>query len=141
MASPLKEYVCAAHGDFESRTGKCPHGCSKRFVRQEFRTAPATRTGGGKIVDREMNHLANDYRLTDIRTSDDGLSVMQNLRKNPSFAPSWGNVDHAAPGFSQRNDAKTFNPGSIGVQSANVIAQMKPQFTGPRPVYVKPDAK
>jgi hypothetical protein len=83
-----------------------------------------------------MRALAQDYRLPDIRASDDGLSVMQNLRKNPSFSPSWGNVAHAAPGFSQRNDAKTFDPGSMGVQSDNVIERMKPQFTGPRPSYV-----
>lgn len=142
MAAPLKEYICAAHGEFESRTGKCPRGCSVRFVRQEFRTAPATRSGGGRAVDRELRNLATDYRLPDIRTSDDGLSVMQNLRKNPSFAPSWGNVQHAAPGFSQRGDAKTFNPGTMGVQADNVVERMKPQFTGPKPNYInKSDAK
>lgn len=139
MASPLKEYSCAAHGEFESRTGKCPHGCSKRFVRQEFRTAPASRSGGSKAIDREMRNLASDYRLPDIRTSNDGLSVMQNLRKNPSFAPSWGNVEHAAPGFSKRGDVKTFNPSSMGVQSDNVIQRVKPILPGPKPAYINKD--
>lgn len=136
MAAPLKEYVCAAHGEFEARTPRCPHGCSQRFVRQEFRTAPSARSGGSKAIDREMRALATDYSLPDIKTSNDGLSVMQNLRKNPTFAPSWGNVQHAAPGFSQRNDAKTFNPASMGVQGDNVIQRVKPMLPGPKPQYV-----
>jgi hypothetical protein len=140
--SVMKEYVCAAHGAFEARSPKCPRGCSARFVRQEFRTAPAVRSGGTHAIDRELRNLASDYRLPDIRTSDDGQSVMQNLRKNPQFKPSWGNVDHAAPGFSQRGDAKTFNPASMGVQGANVIESVKPILHQPRPNYMnKPDAK
>jgi hypothetical protein len=141
MAAPLKEFVCAAHGPFEARDAKCPHGCSKRFVRQEFRTPVGTRSPGTKGLDREIRQLATDYRLPDIRTSDNGQSVMQNLRKNPTHAPSWGNVEHAAPGFSSRGEqAKTFNPGSMGVQGSNAVQPLKPIFSGPRPLLVnRPD--
>jgi hypothetical protein len=140
--SVMKEYVCAAHGEFEARTPKCPRGCSSRFVRQEFRTAPAARSGRTKLLDKEMRNLATDYRLPDIRVTEPGMSVMDNLRKNPSFAPSWGQVDHAAPGFSQRGDAKTFNPASMGVAAENVLSTVKPILHQPRPAYVnKPDAK
>jgi hypothetical protein len=64
---------------------------------------------------------------------------MMNLRKNPSFSPSWGQVDHAAPGFSTRGDAKTFNPSSMGVQGANVLAEVQPTLGQPKPQYVARD--
>ena len=86
-----------------------------------------------------MRNLATDYGLSDIRTGDDGESVMSTLRKNPQFRPSWGQVAHAAPGFSKRGDAKTFDPASMGVQGANVIEQVKPMLHQPRPAMINKD--
>jgi len=133
----VREFRCAAHGPFESTRPhpKCPKGCSKRFVVQELRTAPGVVGMGTKHLDREFDNLARDYRLTDIRNGKDGESVMSTLRKNPSFAPSWGNVQHAKPGFSQRGEASpTFSPASYGAQPANLVAELQPTFTGPKPI-------
>jgi hypothetical protein len=132
----LKEYRCAAHGEFEASKPKCPHGCSTRFVSQEFRTAPAMKSQGTKRVDRELQNLATDYRMSDIRNGPNGESVMETLRKKPQAAPMWGDVQHAAPGFSQRGDAATFSPGSIGVQGGNGLAGVKPMLHAPRPAFV-----
>jgi hypothetical protein len=121
----LREYVCAAHGEFEAAEPECPHGCSSRFVRQEFRTAPAYRSGGTARIDGELKGLAKDYGMSDIPSVREGESVMGNLRKNPSHAPSWGNVEHAAPGFSERGDAKTY---SSGLPPGVNISSMKPGF-------------
>ena len=98
----LKEYRCAAHGEFEATEAECPHGCSPRFVVQEFRTAPAVRSNGTNIVDTEMQNLSKAYGLSDIKNGVEGESVMMNLRKKPTNRPSWGEVPHAQPGFSRR---------------------------------------
>lgn len=119
----LKEFVCAAHGDFDAFEAKCPHGCSGRFVRREIRTAPAIRHGGTRNIDNLTQQLADDFRLTDL-SNRDGESVMTNLRKKDwvklkhGVAPSsWvGGVPHAQPGWTQRDEkAPTFNPATVGL--------------------------
>jgi hypothetical protein len=136
----VKEYRCAAHGPFESTRPKCKYGCSPRFVTQEFRTAPAIKSAGTKHLDREIGNLARDYKLTDIRNGEDGESVMQTLRKNPQFAPTWGEVKHAKPGFSQRpgEQAPVFSPASMGATPTGALQQMKPLMTGPKPILAAP---
>ncbi len=134
-----REFTCAAHGPFESKRlkPKCPRGCSARFVTQEFRTAPAVHGGIAKHVDRELNHLASDYRLTDIRNGADGESVMTTLRKNPQAQPTWGTVAHAKPGFSQRGEASpTVSPAAYGASATGALQSVKSMFTGPKPLTV-----
>lgn len=134
--SITREFVCAAHGPFESKRTrpKCPRGCSARFVTQEFRTAPAI-GGVAKHVDRELNNLAKDYRLTDIRNTADGDSVMTTLRKGKNWAPSWGDVTHAEPGFSQRGEkSPTVSPAAYGATPTGALQSVKPLLTGPKPI-------
>jgi hypothetical protein len=122
----LKEYVCAAHGEFEAFEPVCPNGCAGRFVRREIRTAPAirsVRTGNADAISRQ---LADDFGLTDL-SNKDGDSVMQNLRKKDwtrvkkgEIAPSaWvGGVPHASDGWAERGEkAPTFNPATVGLQA------------------------
>lgn len=136
MSRILREWRCAAHGEFSNRSGRCPRGCSKRFVVQEFRTAPAIKHGRTTGADRELNQLAASYGMTDIHNGADGESVMQMMRKKPTHAPTWGTVEHAAPGWSQRGEsAKTFNPASMGTPAENRIAEVQSMFTQPKPVF------
>jgi hypothetical protein len=136
-----REFRCAAHGPFESKrtNPKCPRGCSARFVSQEFRTPPAI-GGVARHVDRELNHLASDYRLTDIRNSPEGDSVMTTLRKGRNWAPSWGDVKHAEPGFSSRGEkSPTVSPAAYGAAPTEALQSVKPMFTGPKPIIVASD--
>jgi hypothetical protein len=135
----LREYRCAAHGEFEAFDLECPYGCSERFVTQEIRTAPGLHSDRTKRADGEMQNLARDYGLSDIANGSDGESVMQTLRKRPQFEPSWGRVEHAAPGFSQRGDVKTFDPRSMGAQPASVVQDMKSSLRPPTPRFVNRD--
>jgi hypothetical protein len=92
---------------------------------------------GVRNADRQLDFLAKDYGLTDLQNGKDGESVMTTLRKNPSFAPSWGNVQHAKSGFSQRGEqAKTFDPTSMGVQRENILSQVKPTLHSPQPAFI-----
>ena len=92
---PLKEYVCKAHGEFESYSDRCPHGCSGRFVKQEIRTAPAFGSKSTRVMDQTTRDLAADFGLSDVRNDKEGGSVMDALRKAEKlgeFAPRWGSV-------------------------------------------------
>jgi hypothetical protein len=77
----LHDYVCAAHGKFEAREPKCPHGCSKRFVKIEFNTSAGIVGAKTKSTDGLLKNLANDFKLPDIANSKDGESVMAQLKK------------------------------------------------------------
>jgi hypothetical protein len=109
----LREFKCQAHGEFSNRTGRCPHGCSKRFVRQEFRTAPAVHGGTAKFIDGHLNDLSRTYGMTDIASARTGESIMGQLARGKSAKEidgrsRWGMVDvpHAPAGWTQVEGAK-----------------------------------
>jgi hypothetical protein len=132
MAAIL-ELKCAAHGEFESTEFKCPHGCPKRFVVQEFRTPNAIHDGTTKYTDATLRGLADSVGLTDMRNDKDGSSVMANQRQtNPKgldFSPKWVDIPHASPGWSQREErSPVITPQEIGgMTGANVIDEFKKQ--------------
>jgi len=129
----LREYRCAAHGEFESFDGECPYGCSARFVSQEFRTPPGFKSGDTKNSDKTLDSLAADYNLTNMGNRG-GDSVMQQLRKRPSERPTWGEVPHAPAGYSQRGEqAVKFNP---GMAPGVALDAMKSVLTRPKPMFV-----
>lgn len=125
--SIIKEYRCAAHGEFEATEPQCPQGCSTRFVKQEIRTAPAYHNGRTKRVDQELDALASTYGMTNIRSDKDSGSVMDQLRKaDPSHQTFWKDVPHSQPGWTQRQEAPvTITPGAFGLQGDNVTEQVK----------------
>lgn len=132
----LKEYRCAAHGEFEAHTPECPHGCSPRFVKQEIRTPPAFKSNGTRRVDTELDNLAQSYGLSDIANGADGESVMQTLRKKPEFTPSWGQVRHEPPGWSEgkmKTATTTFDPATVGAPKENRIAEVADVLVPPKP--------
>lgn len=126
----MKEWVCAAHGEFEATEQKCPFGCSKSFVRREIRTAPSIRHRGTSNRDALTQQLASDYGLTNLANEGGQLSVMQALRKKNwadykkgGVAPSaWADVPHSEDGWSTREEAaKKFRPEDIGMKSGAAL--------------------
>ena len=131
MAAIL-ELKCAAHGEFESTTFACPHGCPKRFVVQEFRTPNAIHDGTTAHTDATLRGLADSVGLTDM--SNRNGSVMNSQKPNPQhrgmdFSPRWLEVPHASPGWSQRQEkSPVVTPGELGnMTPGNVIAEFKKQ--------------
>lgn len=143
------ELRCEAHGAFEHHEKKCPWGCPDSFVVQEFRTPPRIKHGKTKFVDQQLQGLAQDFGLTDIRNGKDGESVMQTLNKGKTgtidvqgqeiqVAPYVVPLSHPAPGWSQRGEkANKVSPASlIGTPGENsssaIVKNMKPK----PPVFV-----
>jgi hypothetical protein len=134
---PLKEFRCAAHGPFEAlcKTDEvlapCPRGCSLRFVKQEVRTAPSFHGGKTARQDAIQKDLATSYGLPDLKVDkDDGRSVMDRLRRDPSedYSTRWADVPgKMAPGWSKRGEKPvTVNPtATFGMQGGNALAPSK----------------
>jgi hypothetical protein len=125
----LKEFTCAAHGPFEEfvkqdETPSCPKGCSKRFVRREIRTAPATRGVVMGRMDGLQKDLAHDFGLSDLKVQrDTGTSVMQNLRSGTDFSPKWVDTPRPSAGWSQRGEKPAALPvSSFGMEAGNALA-------------------
>lgn len=111
---PLKEYVCAAHGDFEAYSATCPHGCPEKFVKQEIRTAPAYRSPKTGFTDHTLKGLAADFGLSDVKNDKAGGSVMDALRKSDDFRPRWG----------QHSKEISGSLGAVGVRAENNYSPM-----------------
>lgn len=69
MAGVIKEFLCFAHGPFEAREPVCPSGCT--LVEREFRTPVGLRTRASIGVDKTLDTIARDYKLSDINTRRD----------------------------------------------------------------------
>lgn len=127
----IKEWKCAAHGEFEGPEQKCPFGCPKRFVVQEFRTAAAVHDGTTAYTDATLRGLADSVGLTDM--SNRNGSVMNSQRptgpKGLDFSPKWVDIPHASPGWSQRQEqSPVVHAGEIGNMTAgNVVDEFKKQ--------------
>jgi hypothetical protein len=92
----LHAFQCKAHGVFDQivdvkegvKVPKCPHGCSKSFVKLIFVKAPGHIRPGTKRADRLVREAAEMQGLSDISTSPSrsGGSVMDRLRaKNRTY--------------------------------------------------------
>lgn len=150
----IKEYRCAAHGPFDSTTGKCPSGCRKSMVVREIRTAPAYRRPGKMAwTDTQMRAIAAENGLTDMRSDGKaGVSVRADALRRKQLAaereakrtggrvlhPHWVDVPHSAPGFSRRKEqVKTVDGSMFGVVHKNDVPW--DQIPKPRPFIVKRD--
>lgn len=87
----LHAFQCRAHGVFDQIVSvkkkgvtvpKCPHGCSKSFVKLIFVQAPGHIRAGSKRADRLVREAAEMQGLSDLSLSPSrsGGSVMQRIR-------------------------------------------------------------
>lgn len=74
-----KEFVCPAHGPFESVKAICPRGCT--VVQREFRTAPAFVGSRTQSIDRTLDGLAKSYGFTNM--SNKSGSIKQAAQAQP----------------------------------------------------------
>lgn len=60
----LREYRCPTHGEFESRFSICPQGCVD--VERIHTRPPAAVSRRTRNIDRTLEGMAKDYKLSDI---------------------------------------------------------------------------
>ncbi len=88
----IKEFLCPAHGRFDSATAKCPHGCDL-VVDRVFHTAPALKSAKTKATDTLLRGIAADYGFTDMSTRNGSVMASQRKEKPAmDFRPVWGDI-------------------------------------------------
>ncbi len=136
MASPVvKEFRCAAHGDFEAKEPKCPWGC-KGTVDRVFLTPAAFRSNRTSRIDQRVEGLAAAHGLTDISNRGGRAAIREkpgaaqeraDMAKliSERYGNGWGKVPQGgAPAALNQYHA----------QASNVLQEVKPALT-PKPVH------
>ena len=62
----VKEYQCAAHGDFEATEAECPHGCGYGMVERVFRTPISIQTQGFRNMNSTLENVAKENKMSDM---------------------------------------------------------------------------
>lgn len=77
MSKAIFDWECAAHGIFESTTGKCNFGCGKGLVTKIFLKPPAFHAGRTSSIDKTLRGMAKEQGLTDMNNhgGDTGVFV------------------------------------------------------------------
>ena len=66
----VKEWICLAHGEFDSADPVCPHGCrGDAMIERAFRTAPAIQSQGYRNINRTFDTLAAEAGVTNMNNS------------------------------------------------------------------------
>lgn len=138
---PTFELRCRAHGEIENSAKRCPHGCPADWVTQEIRTPPAYRRSGKmRFVDQQLKGIAQDAGLSDLKNDPKaGLSVLDCVKKTPEQQrPRWGEVPHAAPGFSRDPKAEVpkISGQNFGTQPSSASKFYETPPPPPRPQFV-----
>jgi hypothetical protein len=142
----LNDYVCMAHGPFESRTGVCPHGCGKKMVQLVFNKAPGMVSGRTKNIDSTLRGLAQEHGLTDMNNKGGTEAV---FRPDPNFNKAQDNLQRQmmsgqtyAGDMASGENAISQVMNSGGFQPDNALESVKPLLTKPKTiVHAKWDGK
>ena len=142
----LSDWSCAAHGVFESMTGRCPHGCSNSFVNKVFLQAPGLKSARTTNIDKTLQNLAGDFGLTDLNNQGGTSAVVrpnsravaareQLMGKLGDTSHAWGQIPTGSAGVNQAIASQKLVPD-------NALSSIKPSLVQPRPMVVgKHDAK
>ena len=126
---PLRDWICSAHGVFESSDAapKCKFGCNT--IQPIFLRAPAVRTNGRTSnIDRTLQTLAADFGLSDMSTKNGSvMNSIPNHSKPAHIAASYNNLYsdqrtmNLTPRFAPIGEAQSMFDGS----AANAALAMK----------------
>lgn len=65
----LKDYCCPTHGEFEAWEPKCPMKKCESDVYVLFKKAPGLKSDKTKATDKNLQGLAKDFDMTDIKST------------------------------------------------------------------------
>lgn len=90
MARVLHDYKCSEHGYFESRIAKCPMKQCQGEVLMVFLQPPGLVGEKTKKNDKTLKQLANDFQMSDIKSTRQGEHQTGYLTK---YGPKEDKVD------------------------------------------------
>ena len=119
----IKEYQCAAHGDFEATSALCPHGCGEGMVERVYRTPVGIQTQGFRNMNATLQDVAREQGMSDMnqRGGDGMLRTDWRARRRIADATEMIAYNGREVG-SMFKDVKTrFSTSSKPVSAADVV--------------------
>ena len=96
----MSDYKCDLHGFFESTEAVCPEGCTENIMKV-FLQPFNLKSDKTKSNDKTLDNLAQDFKMTDIKSTREGDTQSNYLTRNnappqpearPGDAVMWGNA-------------------------------------------------
>jgi hypothetical protein len=86
MGRIIRDYKCSEHGYFEAYAPICPEGCEKT-VMTVFLQAPGIVSAKTRKNDKTVRKLAEDYKMSDIKSTREGESQSGYYTRDNSAVP------------------------------------------------------
>jgi hypothetical protein len=86
MSRILRDYKCQEHGFFEGFEPTCPQGCTDELVLQVFLKSPGFVSDKSKAADSHLRNLANEFGMSDIKSTREGENQAGYLKRNNKFS-------------------------------------------------------
>lgn len=148
----VKEWLCKAHGSFESdiEPPLCPYGCDT--VERVFLTPPGLFSARTSNIDSTLESLARSHGMTDIsnrggaaakRAPPGHEQKQQELARiiRERYGNGWGEVPKGGTMNAHTRQITGEGGGAMAALAAhrapasNVLEQIKPQLEKPRVIY------
>lgn len=78
----LHDYFCSEHGIFEAWEAKCPMKICKGEISKVFLQPVGLKSDKTKATDRNLEGLAQDFKMTDIKSTREGEHQTGYLKRN-----------------------------------------------------------
>lgn len=78
----LHDYFCSEHGIFEAWEAKCPMKICKGEISRVFLQPVSLKSEKTKATDKNLNNLALDFGMTDIKSTREGEHQTGYLKRN-----------------------------------------------------------
>jgi hypothetical protein len=78
----LHDYFCSEHGIFEAWEAKCPMKLCKGEISRVFLQPVSLKSDKTKATDKNLNNLALDFDMTDIKSTREGEHQTGYLKRN-----------------------------------------------------------
>ena len=136
----LHDWICLAHGKFESFDGRCPYGCDEAFVAKTYVQAPGLRSDRTKNIDRTFQALANDFGLTDMNNQNGTGAVKRpdpaKEKARNELLGHMGDTSHLWGAMATGNNAVPQALSANHLQSGNALSDVRPILKQPVPQVV-----
>lgn len=131
----MKDYKCSSHGYFESRKAECPMKNCTGEIHVVFLQPPGIKTERTKKADKTLKGLAQEFGMTDIKSTregehQDGFLTRNNVSDKEALAReaeiAAQQTREARPG-----DAAIWGGGMNGMSMASILSGKYAQPIGP----------
>lgn len=123
----LNDYFCSEHGIFEGWDAKCPMKICKGEISKVFLKPVYMKSDKTKATDKNLNQLAIDYDMTDIKSTREGEHQTGYMKRNNQLSDKQFEEATAAM---QAQNQQQFRPGDAVIWGGGGSINMKSVLGG-----------